>query len=143
MKKTLCMGVLALGAVLVPQQQASAWTNVKFGCGLNFEWTSGGGHSWGFFCQSTPDCMPQDCNSFATPGFDFFGPMSALAPNSPMPATATARQQQTQPAPANQAAGYFQPVSYPQYYYNTNSYAVPNTTGFSYGAAPSYWYSGR
>src|SRR5205807_5230788 len=35
MKKLLTMSVLAVGLVLASGQQASAWSNIKFGVGLN------------------------------------------------------------------------------------------------------------
>ncbi len=50
MKKLLGLGVVALGLALVSIQEASAWSNVKFGVGLNFQWQAAnnavGKHLW-------------------------------------------------------------------------------------------------
>jgi hypothetical protein len=55
MKKLLIMGVLALGASALTQQEASAWCNVRFGIGANLHWQSGGNNLlWGAFRNSQP-----------------------------------------------------------------------------------------
>src|SRR5262245_45826645 len=66
MKKLLIMGALAISALALSQQQASAWVNARFGVGLNWHWQSGGNSfGWGLFTGGQP------------PGPDFgpgFGP---------------------------------------------------------------------
>lgn len=43
MKKLCILGVAAFAIAMLPQQ-ASAWCNVKFGAGVNFQWQSGDNH---------------------------------------------------------------------------------------------------
>jgi hypothetical protein len=60
MKKFLMMGVLAVTAVMLSQQQASAWINTRFSIGFNWQWQSGNNSwFWGTFVNGQ------------TPGFDF------------------------------------------------------------------------
>src|SRR5262249_49926676 len=55
MKKFLLMCLLALPWVALSQEKASAWCNMKFGCGLNFEFSSGGNNLlWGAYTSSQP-----------------------------------------------------------------------------------------
>src|SRR5262245_35413722 len=42
MKKFLTAGLVASALMLASHQQVSAWTNFRFGIGLNVEWQSGG-----------------------------------------------------------------------------------------------------
>jgi hypothetical protein len=70
MKKLLAMGALAVALLAVSQQQASAWKNVKFGCGLNWEWSSGGNcFGWGLWRSG----QPPGPESFGYPGHGPYG----------------------------------------------------------------------
>jgi hypothetical protein len=61
MKKFLVTGALALAAVALFQQQASAWKDCKFGIGLNWHYSSGGNNClWGAFKNGQPPGCP-DC----------------------------------------------------------------------------------
>ena len=50
MKKLIGMSVVALAITLISMQEASAWSNIKFGVGMNFQWQTGnngiGKHFW-------------------------------------------------------------------------------------------------
>ena len=55
MKKFLATGLLAICAIALSQQQASAWINTKFGVGLNWGWQSGGNNfGWGAWRNGQP-----------------------------------------------------------------------------------------
>lgn len=63
MKKMALLGILALTFAVVGEQKASAWTNFKFGVGLNWNWQSGGNNLlWGAARGSQ------------VPGAEYFGP---------------------------------------------------------------------
>jgi len=55
MKKMALLGILALTIAVLGEQKASAWTNFKFGVGLNWQWQSGGNNLlWGAAHGSQP-----------------------------------------------------------------------------------------
>ena len=55
MKKALAIGILAITAIALSQQQASAWVNTRFGIGPNWEYQSGGNNwGWGAFRNGQP-----------------------------------------------------------------------------------------
>lgn len=61
MKKFLTLGVLALTLGVLSTEQASAWTNLKFGAGINFGYQAGGNNfGWGLFRNGQPPC-PGEC----------------------------------------------------------------------------------
>jgi len=70
MKKLLTMGAMAVALLAVSQQQASAWKNMKFGCGLNWEWSSGGNcFGWGLWRNG----QPPGPEGFGYPGHGPYG----------------------------------------------------------------------
>jgi hypothetical protein len=55
MKKILAIGLLALGAFALSQQQASAWCNSRFNIGMSWEHSSGGNNAlWGAWRNGQP-----------------------------------------------------------------------------------------
>ena len=55
MKKILVMGLLAISAIALTQQEASAWVNSRFGIGMNWDWQSGGNSAlWGLWRNGQP-----------------------------------------------------------------------------------------
>ena len=55
MKKIVFAGLLAISAMAIPQQQASAWVNSKFSVGLNWDMQSGGNNLlWGAWRNGQP-----------------------------------------------------------------------------------------
>jgi len=55
MKKFLAAGLLAICAIALSQQQASAWVNARFGIGLNWGYQSGGNNFlWGAYKNGQP-----------------------------------------------------------------------------------------
>src|SRR5262249_41779368 len=131
---------------LASHQQASAWTNFRFGIGLNVEWQSGGNSFlWGAICNGQPPGpqffgygapgygYPQPMVAAAMPSYydpphhDYYQPQPApgATPPAPHPWTAPA------PQPNGGAARYNMPSVHPANYYYPTSY---------YGQYPSYWY---
>ncbi len=143
MRKLFTMSVLALTLVLVSSQQASAWSNIKFGVGMNFHWQTGDNNLlWGVFRNGQ------------IPGPGPYGPMyggghgggdgfpmyyeqaatqNAKPATTPTQAPANASQTSYNPNPY----GYYQPVGY----YPNSQYQVPMYTPNYYPyQVPSYWY---
>ncbi|HZZ80489.1 MAG TPA: hypothetical protein VFE62_18440 [Gemmataceae bacterium] len=55
MKKVLAIGLLAICAIALSEQQASAWVNSRFGVGLNWDISSGGNSVlWGAWRNGQP-----------------------------------------------------------------------------------------
>lgn len=55
MKKMLMVGLLAIGAIAMTQQQASAWIHSRFGIGMNWDYQSGGNSAvWGLWRNMQP-----------------------------------------------------------------------------------------
>ena len=55
MKKIIAAGMLAFCVLAIAQQQASAWTNTKFGIGMNMDYQSGGtSFLWGLWRNGQP-----------------------------------------------------------------------------------------
>jgi hypothetical protein len=74
MKRILATGLLAICAIALSQQEASAWVNARFGVGLNWGYQSGGNNfGWGAFRNGQP------------PGPDMFygGPFTPYGPAYP------------------------------------------------------------
>jgi hypothetical protein len=149
MKKIVFAGLIAIGAMALAQQQASAWVNSKFGIGLNWERQAGGNNFlWGAYRNG----QPPGPEAFNGPGFapaapmPYYGPQHhGYAPMMPAPAptfapppvkTATAEPPYSGGyASPFQFATYARPVYsqpeptyyYPSYYY-PSYYYYPNTT---------------
>ena len=131
MQKVLTAGLLAIALIAASQQQASAWTNSKFGIGLNWERQSGGNNFfWGAWKNGQvpgPEAY-QNGGPFAAQGA---APYAApyYTPYAAMPTPQEAYAMPTaQPAYAPAGANYgspYQLANYPQptyYYYPTPSY---------------------
>jgi hypothetical protein len=130
MKKVLVLSFLALGALAVSEQKASAWANFKFGIGANLSYTSGGNSfGWGLWTNGpAPGCCAPEGGYPGHGGFG--GDFYSQGPAAPTGTTPVAAPAQIQPVqyPAMGYPGGYQPVSY--------------YPGFNYGyyQAPSYWY---
>jgi len=142
MNKFLLSAALSLGLALTSQQEAKAWINAKFSIGMNLHWQSGGNQFlWGLWSNGQP---PDPFQIGPPPGFHggprsdfpFFGQQPQNNQMQPVPAPATAGQQQANwlgsPNP-------YMPVNY----YSGNYFAPagPYTPGYyGYFQAPPYWY---
>jgi hypothetical protein len=143
MKQMWIAGLLALGAMSLTAQPASAWINSKFGVGLNWDWQSGGNNLlWGVWRGG----QPPGHDHFAYPayvphhhGHHHHGHATFAEPRAPLAQPAPAHAA-TVPAPATTAAAqnstyYYQPtyqsVTYP-------GYAMP-----TYYYPATYYYYGR
>jgi hypothetical protein len=147
MKKLIILGALTLAVVLASNQQASAWSNIKFGVGMNLHWQAGDNTLlWGVFRNGQIPCPSPYGGGPGPYGPGYGGPGG----NFPMyyePTAAEANKQQAAaPAPApippsvNQTNynGNYQPVGY----YPNTQYQVPMyVPGYNpYQQAPPYWY---
>ena len=66
MKKILLTGLLAISALSLSQQEASAWINSRFGIGLNWDFQSGGNSIlWGLWRNG----QPPGPEAFGHPGY--------------------------------------------------------------------------
>jgi hypothetical protein len=102
MKKLFVAPALALAVTLASQQTASAWSEFKFGVGVNFGWCGGGNRIlWGAYHSAPYACGPDigpyfpglaaaytGIPSYATPPFVAPGghglaPLPPLAPGMP------------------------------------------------------------
>jgi hypothetical protein len=130
MKKIFVMGALAVAVAAVSQQQASAWTNIKFGAGINLGYQAGGNTLlWGAFRNGQPpgpDCGPYGCpyspQAQQTPWFGQQpqpAPAYGYQPPPPPPAAVPAPVSATGNVPA-----YYRPlpVYNGAYYYPAYSY---------------------
>jgi hypothetical protein len=150
MKKMLALGVLALTLTLASNQQASAWQNVKFGIGLNFQW-SGGGNNWLWGLWRSGD-VPSPYGGgygggyggdFGVPGYPssesfFFGaaPMGSPMMGAPVYASPAPTPATTPPAAASTPASYVPATTYayPQVY-------MPyQNVNYGYYSMPFYYY---
>jgi hypothetical protein len=127
MKKLVMASMLALGALAVSSQPASAWTKFKFGIGANISYTGSGNCLFWGAAKGAP--LP-DCGM---PGGGFPG---GYAPTYGDYGAAAYTGAQGTPTAA--AAQPVQPVFYGQGY-QPASYYYP-TAGYTYYPAPSYWY---
>lgn len=82
MKKFVVGGLFAITMLAIPQQEASAWINSRFGIGLNWDWQSGGNQLlWGAWRNGQPP-GPEAFNSGAyQPRYQ--GPMPGFMPQGP------------------------------------------------------------
>jgi hypothetical protein len=125
MKKVLAVGLLAICAIALSQQHASAWINNRFGVGMNWSYQSGGNSVCGIWRNGQPPgpetmySAPSHAPYYGAPNFYghaqgfYSGFDSAVAPggNMPMP-------QAIQPyAQPYQFATYPRPVYYSPYPY--------------------------
>jgi hypothetical protein len=158
MKKLVGLTLAAALVAMLPQQ-ASAWTNFKFGVGLGVEWSTGN-NSW--FCGKLynngdhncgPSCGPMGFDPMAYGygghggdfGYAYGGPM--MSPHAPAQAPAAPPAPQKNNNTASLAQSYsndpYQPVSYqyPNYYYPSANYYYPSAN-YYYPPANNYYYTG-
>lgn len=134
MKKFLSLSIVAVALVAVAQQEASAWSNIKFGAGVNMSWQTGDNTLlWGLFRNGQIPPPP----GFGAPHLPPGMPVPPMGPGGPPHPAEFYGAQQNISAPAqmqqNVRASYQQPVySMPapgyQYYspaYQTPGYAYP------------------
>jgi hypothetical protein len=148
MKKIILAGLVAVSALALTQQQASAWTNSKFSVGLNWERQAGGNNFlWGAYRNG----QPPGPEAFNGPGYapqapmPYYGPQHhGYAPMTPAPApnfapppvrTTTAEPPHAGFATPYQFATYSRPSQKAE---ATNS--VPSTTYYYYPYASYYYY---
>ena len=144
MKNILTLGALALTLAVLSNQQATAWTNCRFGIGMNVSRQAGGNNfAWGLFrngqppCAADCGCMPSPC---PTPYGGCFqqGPMDQ-GPGGVYPPNPAAGNLPAQPQSYNRpnfTVNYRYPYSYP---YNYN-YNYNNAYNYNYGSNYGYNY---
>lgn len=139
MKKLLVVGVLALSAVLLSRQDASAWVNTRFGIGLNWSYQSGGNNFlWGAFRNSQPP-GPEYGSVFPGPGYGPAYHGHAYAP-AVTPAPVYASPVDATPEPP------YAPVGGQTWNYNGSNYQTvtfPSPYAMPYYYPASYYYFGR
>ena len=157
MTKILTAGLLAIALIAMSQQQASAWTNSKFGIGLNWERQSGANNFfWGAWKNGQvpgPEAFGQPGGGYMPQGggFPYFGTgpqgypqgMPQAFPTQTAPPQTALHQQAYYGMAQNYSPNPYQAVSYqPNGYYYPNYYYPSYYQGYNY-QAPSYWYQGR
>lgn len=162
MKKFAIAGLLALGLLACPQQQADAWIKVQFGVGLNFSFESGNNSwFWGAFNNGQIPGYPTNVPIGHHYGHGYGGyPMDYGYPASSDDGHHTGQDQGADPKQKSNGSqsqtqayrypsnyGTYQPVSYqPSYYYPQANYYQPSYYypsygyGYGYSSVPSYWY---
>ncbi len=133
MKKFFALGFLTLALVTVSHQQAHAWSNVKFGAGVNLQWQAGDNTLlWGFFRNGQ---VPHPYGHGVPPHLASPYHHHGVPAPAPVPPGA-GLQVDPQTSPANyqqyQNTNGYQPVSYNPYY--------SQYPGYSSYQIPSYWY---
>jgi hypothetical protein len=155
-KKSLVIGLLALGLSALSQQQAAAWTKFNFSVGLNLSWESGNNNFlWGLFRDGQAPGYPTDVlgypHQFANQGYypmymhypvaEYAAAQSLPAPRhyqTPEPPRQNAPQTTWyQNSNTHQPVGYHYPSVNP--YYQTPSY-YPSWGHYGGHQVPSYWY---
>ncbi|MSQ95729.1 MAG: hypothetical protein EXR98_14405 [Gemmataceae bacterium] len=125
MKKLVLAAVLAVSAMAITQQQASAWVNSRFSLGLNWGYQSGGNN---FLWGAWKNGQPPGPEAFGAGHIPSFAPMPQHAPHGYAPVMPQAAPNQTtyqysvpyQYGSPYQFANYPRPVYYypaPTYYY--------------------------
>lgn len=118
MRKVFVTGLLAVCLMAVSQQQASAWTNARFGIGMNFGFSSGGNSlGWGIIRGAQP---PGPEMYQGNQGYPQFAPLAqqGVEVYSPAPAELPVNQ----PSQARPNVNYGTPYQFatyprPVYYY--------------------------
>src|SRR5262245_12651976 len=84
MKKLFVASALALALTMASQQKASAWSEFKFGIGLNFGWCGGGNRIlWGAY-HSAPYPGGQDLGPWLPGLFPGYPPVVKVVPVAPV-----------------------------------------------------------
>jgi hypothetical protein len=154
MKKLITLSVLTACFTFTSTQQASAWSNIRFGAGVNLHWQTGDNNLlWGFFRNGQIPYPAGGGYGMPGPGGGFQGyydPTGTVDPNAAKQSAATPA---APAAPAvapnpgtnqvsygqNPYGAFYQPVSY---YPNNNNQAPTYTPNYPYYPyqVPSYWY---
>lgn len=150
MKKMVLASLLAVTALALSVQNASAWHEFRFSAGFDIQCKGGGNRFlWGL-CDSGPyppcgtGCGPDACLPCPPCPPMGFGGMPMMAdpnclPGAPVPPAAAPKAGQPQGKPASaeyQPVGYSSPTGY-NYPYSAYQYYYGNNTGYQ---VPSYWY---
>jgi hypothetical protein len=164
MKKLFALSVLSAGLLLASTQQASAWSNIKFGVGMNLHWQTGDNNFlWGVFRNGqipppagVPGGFP---GGYPGGGFpQYYEPTGTGNGTAEPPSTTNSGGKQAVTNvpgatnvsqagyPNNYGYGYYQPVGYYPNYSNYNPYQLPSysstysTSNYYPYQVPSYWY---
>jgi hypothetical protein len=134
MKKLMMVTAVALAALATAGQKASAWTQIKFGAGINFS-LIGGGNSilWGAYCSQLP---PPDLGCGLGYGFDP-GAYGAYGGHGDFGAPGGYPVSTTSPVSTQDSGAKLETVGYPPPGYGGSGY---QPVGYGYYQAPSYWY---
>jgi hypothetical protein len=165
MKKIVALSVMALAVLALSGQKASAWSNIKFGVGLNLSYTGGGNNFlWGAYKSQQPPAqgygavpppvpggIPPAMPGAFGPGFGGYGPGFGGGFDGGYGAQGAAGYnlgQEAAAAPAAQGStppSKVEPVNYQTPSYNPNpylqaGYGLPVGYQSNQAPAPSYWY---
>jgi hypothetical protein len=130
MKKLFGLSVVALAITLISMQEASAWSNIKFGAGFNFQWQTGNNGIGKHFWRSGP--LPgQPVYGYGYqnyfPGHGGPGMYGQEGFHAPMPMPA---ETEAPPAAAYQAGGF---DATPVHYYRESYQSGYYTPSYYYG----------
>ena len=141
MKKFLTLGALALTLAVLSTQQASAWTNFKFGVGLNFGYQAGGNNfGWGLFRNGQPPeaCCPGGAPQTYAPGMP--APQTYAHPSMDQGFNGGVQAPATTNVPAQPSSYRAYPTQTVNYQY---SYPYPYSYPYYYGYTANAYYYGR
>ena len=115
MKKLVSAGLVAFCVIAIAQQNASAWTNSKFGVGLNWERQAGGNSAlWGAWRNGQPPGPEAFGGGYSCPQGMPYGaprahPQQAFFPPQP---TALPQGLPANPQPALAPSGFMDPAAF-------------------------------
>jgi hypothetical protein len=124
MNRFILTSAMALTALVLGQQRASAWCEFKMGGCFNISYKCGG-HCWYIGCRSDPYPGPTCATPYSVAGSNYQAPpVQKPLPTGPAPTPVQKSGYEGWNYSGYQAAGYY---NYPQ-------------AGYGFYQAPSYWY---
>lgn len=146
MKKLIVFSVLATALALTSQNTASAWSNIKFGAGVNLHWQTGDNNLlWGFF-RNGQIPHPGGFQAYPMHGHGYAAPY--VVPGGDSGSSGGEKNTAVPTTPTNQVGyqgynpyGYQNQPYYPASYQQGNPYQLPAYYPSHYSQqVPAYWY---
>jgi hypothetical protein len=147
MKKLIILSALATALLLASDRPASAWSNIKFGAGVNLHWQSGDNNFlWGAF-RNGQIPHPAGYPGLGYPGYHhgsvptYYDPMAAGTPAPGANDTKPVNTPGTLPGNLNQTGYSANPYNFyhPASYQHSHPYQGYYPNYYPY-QVPSYWY---